>query len=109
MEVMPDPSGVSEETSHPNFEPSGSVFTGFRRSSRESKFPSKFSTYIVEGKYKYGIERTINYLNLSSDNFCFIFNLNKIVEPCSFLEASTNPNWVTTRNNKMEALYHNNT
>ncbi|XP_023737486.1 uncharacterized protein LOC111885459 [Lactuca sativa] len=64
---------------------------GLIRTRRETRFPSKFSDYIVEGKYKYGIEKTLNYLKLTSENKCFVSSLDKTVEPQSFYEASLNP------------------
>ncbi|XP_071714161.1 uncharacterized protein [Rutidosis leptorrhynchoides] len=58
-----------------------------RKSTREHVFSKKFDDFVVEGKVKYGIKRVVNYSLLSQENFCFISNLNKSVEPKSFFEA----------------------
>ena len=79
------------------------------RSRRESKIPLKFNDYIIEGKYKYGIEKTVNYSNLNNATKCFISNLNKTIEPQSYSEAANDPNWIKAMNEEMEALYRNNT
>lgn len=71
MKAMPDPYGDLEENIYPYFEPFGSVFIGFRGFGRDSKFPSKISDNIVDGKYKAGIHRIVNHSNLSSDNLFF--------------------------------------
>ncbi|KAK1431336.1 hypothetical protein QVD17_07793 [Tagetes erecta] len=80
-----------------------------RRSSRESNLPRRFDEYIIEGKVKYGIEKVVNYSNLSPENFCFTSNLNKIAQPKNFKEASNDPNWINAMNIEMEALLKNNT
>ena len=69
----------------------------------------RFSDYVVEGKYKYGIGKTVNYAILSPENFCFVSNLNKTLEPKNFFEASTDSNWISAMNEEMEALYRNKT
>lgn len=43
FEAIPDPSSISVETSQFDYEPYSSVSTGFIRSSREYRFPLKFS------------------------------------------------------------------
>lgn len=67
--------------------------------------PANFSDYIIEGKYKYGIERSINYYFVDDDTRCFVCNLDKTVEPKKFEEASSDPDWVRDMNEEMEALY----
>ncbi|KAK1433709.1 hypothetical protein QVD17_10624 [Tagetes erecta] len=80
-----------------------------RRSSRESNLPRKFDQYVVEGKVKYGIEKVVNYSNLSPENYCFVTNLNKSSQPKNFKEASNDPNWINAMNVEMQALLKNNT
>ncbi|KAJ0536451.1 putative RNA-directed DNA polymerase [Helianthus annuus] len=80
-----------------------------RRSSRKVLFPQKFSEYVVEGKVKYGIEKVVNYANLSLDNLSLVSSLNKSIEPNSFNEAVKDPRWIEAMNNEMEALNRNNT
>lgn len=63
------------------------------------------SDYIVEGKYKYGIEKSVNSSFLSFENKCFATNLNKTIEPQSYYEDAMDPNWVS----EMEALHQNQT
>ncbi|XP_071726730.1 uncharacterized protein [Rutidosis leptorrhynchoides] len=38
-----------------------------RRSSRSTVFPKKYDDFVVDGKVKYGIEKVVNYSNLSKD------------------------------------------
>jgi len=71
--------------------------------------PPKFSDYVLDGKVKYGIENHVSYSHLSQENFCFATKLNKISEPNSFHEASTNVHWVAAMNEEMEALNRNDT
>ncbi|KAJ0683430.1 putative RNA-directed DNA polymerase [Helianthus annuus] len=80
-----------------------------RRSSRNVSMPKRFDQYVVEGRVKYGIEKTVNYSNLSVENMCFVSNLNKTVEPTCFSEAVKDPRWVEAMNKEMEALYKNGT
>ncbi|XP_071699347.1 uncharacterized protein [Rutidosis leptorrhynchoides] len=58
---------------------------------------------------KYGIEKVVNYANLSSENFCFVSNLNKTFEPKSYEQACNNPYWIEAMNLEIEALNINNT
>ena len=71
--------------------------------------PIKFIDYIVEGKHKYGIKRSVNQSFLNNENKCFVSNLNKSAEPKMFDEAFYDPNWVNAMNEEMESLYHNRT
>ncbi|KAK1429347.1 hypothetical protein QVD17_11555 [Tagetes erecta] len=80
-----------------------------RKSARESNLPRRFDEYVIEGKVKYGIEKVVNYSNLSPENYCFVSNLNKSALPKNFKEASNDPNWVNAMNLEMEALLKNNT
>nr|GEU62915.1 ribonuclease H-like domain-containing protein [Tanacetum cinerariifolium] len=80
-----------------------------RRSERTSKFPSKYNEFIVESKVKYGLENFVSYVNLSSQNKCFSTELNKSFETKNFHEATKDPHWIEAMNNKMNALYKNDT
>lgn len=66
-------------------------------------------SYVVKGKYKYSIERSINYSCLNTETRCFVSNLNKIVEPKDYNEDSSDPNWIMALNEEMEALLRNHT
>ncbi|KAI3744219.1 hypothetical protein L1987_57296 [Smallanthus sonchifolius] len=105
-----DVSGENEETKSPegsSFQ--NSVPTQVRRSTRNTVFPKKLEDYVVSGKVKYGIEKVVNYSNLSVENMCFVSVLNKSVEPRNYNEAITDTNWVKAMNDEMEALHRNNT
>ncbi|GJZ46008.1 putative RNA-directed DNA polymerase [Tanacetum coccineum] len=80
-----------------------------RRSSRRSKLPSRLEDYELGGKVKYGLDRHVNYSNLSSETYSFVTNLNKAIEPKSYKDASTDPRWVDAMNQEMEAFNRNNT
>ncbi|GKA07061.1 putative reverse transcriptase domain-containing protein [Tanacetum coccineum] len=84
-------------------------FQNLRRSSRTFVFPKNFNDYVVESKVKYGLQKYANYSNLSKENFCFTYVLNKSVKPKSFFKASEHQPWVDVMNSKMDALYRNNT
>ncbi|KAJ0512023.1 putative RNA-directed DNA polymerase [Helianthus annuus] len=71
--------------------------------------PKRFDDFVVEGQVRYGIEKVVNYTNLSYENVCFVASLNKIVEPKTYSEAVKDERWVEAMNNEMEALYRNNT
>jgi hypothetical protein len=45
--------------------------TSLRRSTRESVLPKALNDYIIEGKVKFGLEKVVNYANLSQENRCF--------------------------------------
>lgn len=89
-----------------NFEP---MSNGLDRPVRESRLPNKFEDYVLEGKYKYGVEKVINYSLLNDESKCFVSNLNKTVEPKNFEETCNDPNGISAMNEEMEALYRNNT
>ncbi|GKD59327.1 ribonuclease H-like domain-containing protein [Tanacetum coccineum] len=59
--------------------------------------------YIVLSK-KYGLEKVVNYSNLSSGNYCFSTSLNKSAEPSTFYEAIKDRNWIDAMNAEIEAL-----
>ncbi|KAJ0454406.1 putative RNA-directed DNA polymerase [Helianthus annuus] len=80
-----------------------------RKSSRKVVFPKRFDEFVVEGKVKYGVEKVVNYSNLSVDNMCLVSSLNKSVEPSSYNEAIKDPRWIEAMNCEMEALNRNNT
>nr|GEW45373.1 putative Gag-polypeptide of LTR copia-type [Tanacetum cinerariifolium] len=80
-----------------------------RRSSRPSKVPQNLNEFVIEGKVKYGVERVVNYSNLSKDNFCFASNLNKSIEPKTYQKDVLDSNWINAMNNEMEALNGNHT
>ncbi|KAI3753423.1 hypothetical protein L2E82_25475 [Cichorium intybus] len=98
-----------------NFEPArfddalGTHALGFRRSSRNSRIPSKYDDFLVEGKYRFGIEKSVGYAHLDSTSACFAATLNKSFEPNCFDEAVKDPNWVRAMNDEMEALNRNGT
>ncbi|KAI3500537.1 hypothetical protein L1887_36359 [Cichorium endivia] len=107
---------ISEGTPfYENSEPSqydealGAPPVGFRRSSRNSRIPSKYDDFLVEGKYKFGIERSVGYSHLDSNSACFVATLNKSFEPSTFDEAVKDPHWVRAMNDEMEALNRNGT
>nr|KAJ0195950.1 hypothetical protein LSAT_V11C700347840 [Lactuca sativa] len=99
-EVVPTSSLLTEENVSFDTNPSDG---------RTIHMPSRFSDYVVEGKHKYGIERSVNYSALNSENLCFVASLNKIVEPQTYSEAVLDPKWIKAMNEEMEALYRNST
>lgn len=96
---------ISQSTSLPYLD----HLLGSSRSRREPRLPAKFNDYIIEGKHKYGIKHYVNYSLLNTETRCFVSNMNKIVEPKNYFEASTDPNWRKAMNDEKEALYRNNT
>nr|KAJ0191767.1 hypothetical protein LSAT_V11C800422600 [Lactuca sativa] len=106
---VPSSSSVSEEISQSILTPSVEQSVGASRTRRESYMPVKFADYVVEGKYKYGIERSINCSYLDHETKCFISNLNKSIEPKDYKEALSDPNWVRAMNEEMKALHRNHT
>ncbi|GJV37168.1 ribonuclease H-like domain-containing protein [Tanacetum coccineum] len=78
-----------------------------RRSFRHTKLPSSLNEFIIEGKVKYDVERVVNYANLSHANHCFIFALNKNIEPTCYEEAVLDSNWIDVMNAEIEALNEN--
>ncbi|XP_076894024.1 uncharacterized protein LOC143546196 [Bidens hawaiensis] len=80
-----------------------------RRSTRNSSIPRKLDDFIIEGKVKYGMEKVVNYSNLSFESKCFASCLNKSVEPKHCFQAKNDVEWVNAMNEEMEALHRNNT
>ncbi|GKD20730.1 putative RNA-directed DNA polymerase, partial [Tanacetum coccineum] len=78
-------------------------------SSKKTALPKKFSDFVLDKNVKYGIDKSVNYANLSKDNYVYVISLNKIVEPKTYLEAVKDHRWVEAINLEMEALYRNNT
>lgn len=76
---------------------------------RESRVPKRLEDYVLEPKYKYGIEKVVNYSLLDKESLCFVSSLNKSVEPTCYDDACKDPNWISAMNDEMEALYRNNT
>nr|GEV23264.1 hypothetical protein [Tanacetum cinerariifolium] len=79
----------------------------YRKSSRKSIMPSKLNDYVVDSKVKYGINKYVDYLTLSSDNYSFVKNLNKTYEPKSYKEEASDPRWIEAMNSEMETLIRN--
>ncbi|GJS13403.1 putative RNA-directed DNA polymerase [Tanacetum coccineum] len=78
-----------------------------RKSNRKSVMPSKLNDYVIDSKVKYGLDKYVNYSNLSSDNYSFVTNLNETYEPKSYKEAAFDPRWIEAINAEMEALIRN--
>ncbi|XP_071704496.1 uncharacterized protein [Rutidosis leptorrhynchoides] len=63
-----------------------------RRSTRQSFLPTKFNDYVLNksvlsNNIKYGIDKYINYSNLSSENLCFTSSISMSVEPKTYSQA----------------------
>ncbi|GJZ10573.1 ribonuclease H-like domain-containing protein [Tanacetum coccineum] len=97
------------ENSEFNYETEELPANTLRRSSRQTKLSSSLNGFIVEGKVKYGVEKVVNYANLNHDNYCFVFALNKSVEPTCYEEAILDSNWIDAMNAEIEALNENHT
>ncbi|KAL4575443.1 hypothetical protein LXL04_022286 [Taraxacum kok-saghyz] len=74
----------------------------FTRSGRESKFPSSFDDFFVEGKHN------------SFDDFFFEGKQrygieHNTLESQTFDETAFNPNWIKAMNDELEAFYRNHT
>ncbi|GJY96583.1 hypothetical protein Tco_0513493 [Tanacetum coccineum] len=80
-----------------------------RRSSRKTSLPNRLKDYEIQGKVKYGLKIYVNYAKLSYDNYSFVTNLKKTIEPKTYKEASMDCKWVEAMNNEMEALNRNGT
>ncbi|XP_076925214.1 uncharacterized protein LOC143587953 [Bidens hawaiensis] len=80
-----------------------------RRSTRSSTLPKRLQDYMIEGKVKYGLEKVVNYSNLSHEKFSFVSSLNKSIEPKWYRDAVLGKHWVDAMNSEMEALHRNNT
>nr|GEU31417.1 hypothetical protein [Tanacetum cinerariifolium] len=64
-----------------------------RRSTRKASLPSRLHDYKLNGKVNYGLNKYVNYTNLSSENYSFMTNLVKPIEPKSYREAATDAKW----------------
>lgn len=109
QDAIHDDVDMSEGTNEIDQETSTSEPMSVSKSRRESRLPVKFTDYVIEGKYKYGIEKSVNYSNLNLENLCFTSNIDKTKEPQSFLQVASDPNWISAMNEEMEALNRNNT
>ncbi|GJX19485.1 ribonuclease H-like domain-containing protein [Tanacetum coccineum] len=69
----------------------------------------ELNEFVLDGKVKYGLHRYANHTLLRGENYCFVTNLNKSIEPSSFEEASKDINWINAMNEELHALYENNT
>ncbi|KAJ0591220.1 putative RNA-directed DNA polymerase [Helianthus annuus] len=101
--------GEAEDTVRSIDETNLSEGQSVRKSSRKSVFPKRFDEFLVEGKVRYGVEKVVNYSNLSVENMCLVSSLNKSVEPSSYNEAIKDPKWIEAMNCEMEALNRNKT
>ncbi|GKD90938.1 ribonuclease H-like domain-containing protein [Tanacetum coccineum] len=113
MDENTPPEGITETFLDPILEnsdqPAETETIVPRRSSRPSKVPQNLNDFVIKGKVKYGVERVVNYSNLSKDNFCFASNLNKSIEPQTYQEAFLDSNRINAMNNEMKALNRNRT
>ncbi|GJT45562.1 hypothetical protein Tco_0954277 [Tanacetum coccineum] len=80
-----------------------------RRTSKKFVLPTKYNEYVLNKNAKFGIDKVVNYVNLSFDNYVFTTSLNKINEPTTYLEAVKDSRWVDAINQEMEALNRNET
>ena len=81
-----------------------------RKSSRKSNIPFKLSDYVLDRKIKYDIHKSINYSNLSKENYVFFFTSpNKVIEPKIYNEAIKDSRWIDAMNLEIEVLHINNT
>ncbi|GKA24510.1 putative RNA-directed DNA polymerase [Tanacetum coccineum] len=80
-----------------------------RRHGRKTNLPTRLKNYELQGKVKYGLNRYVNYANLTADNYSFVTNLNKSIKPKTYKEASTDSKWIEPMNDEMEALNRNGT
>ncbi|XP_071719288.1 uncharacterized protein [Rutidosis leptorrhynchoides] len=102
------PEGTSLQNDNTSTLEHGETST-IRRSERTAVLPKRFADYVVESKLKHGVEKVINYSFLNKENFCFVSNLNKSIEPTSYFEAAKDKNWVDAMNDEIFALNRNNT
>ncbi|GKA15481.1 hypothetical protein Tco_0695228, partial [Tanacetum coccineum] len=100
---------IDEVTFATQIDEYNNISEGMRKSSRARNIPSKFNDFVLPSSKKYDIEKHVAYFKLSSMNFCFATNLNKSVEPMTYLEDTQDKHWVKAINSEMEALFRNNT
>ena len=101
--------GQSDDSISDNSDSNTVEETELRRTTRPSKLPKRLDDYVLDGKYRYGIDKVVNYSYLDADSLCFATSLNKTVEPKSYKEACTDSNWINAMNDEMEALNRNQT
>ncbi|GJQ91995.1 ribonuclease H-like domain-containing protein [Tanacetum coccineum] len=68
--------------------PKPTVCQNIKRSSIKTSMPSKYSDYVLNKNVKYGIDKFVNYANLSIENFVFTTSLNKIMNHLLMLKLS---------------------
>ncbi|GJU46605.1 ribonuclease H-like domain-containing protein [Tanacetum coccineum] len=61
----------------------------------------------VWGKVNYGVEKVVNYSNLSAGNYCFASSLNKSIEPTCYKDVILDSICIDAMNAKIEALNRN--
>ncbi|GKC01422.1 putative RNA-directed DNA polymerase [Tanacetum coccineum] len=89
--------------------PEPGVGQNVRRSSRKSFMPSKYSDCVHNKNVKYDIDKVVNYVNLSIENFIFTTSLNKIHEPSTYAEVVKDNRWVDAMNQEIKSLKRNKT
>ncbi|XP_071695665.1 uncharacterized protein [Rutidosis leptorrhynchoides] len=110
LDNLNDDNNIPEGNSHDQTDISENIVpASIRRSDRVSVLSRKFDDFIIEGKVKYGLEKVINYANISHENFCFTTSLNKSIEPKHYHQGASDPNWIAAMNDEMQALFRNNT
>nr|GEY40923.1 ribonuclease H-like domain-containing protein [Tanacetum cinerariifolium] len=70
----------------------------------EGKDIEYFGQLFESPKPIHGIDKVVNYTNLSMGNFMFTTSLNKIHEPSTYAEAVNDIRWVEAINQEIEAL-----
>ncbi|GKE17859.1 ribonuclease H-like domain-containing protein, partial [Tanacetum coccineum] len=66
--------------------------------------PAKLNEFVLDDKVKYGLHKYANHTLLRGENYCFVTNLNKSIEPSSFEEASKDINWINAMNEEVYML-----
>ncbi|GKA85216.1 ribonuclease H-like domain-containing protein [Tanacetum coccineum] len=84
--------------------PEPAVGQTVRRSSRKTSISTKYQDYVLDKNVKFGIDKVVNYSNLSMDNFVFSNSINKIHEPTTYHEAVKDIRWIEAMNQEIEAL-----
>ena len=77
----PFPEEAAETSFQNNNQPS------LRRFDRTPVFPNKYNEYVIHSKVKFSHEKIGNYSKLSFENFCFVTELNKFVQPKTYRQA----------------------
>nr|GEV97681.1 putative reverse transcriptase, RNA-dependent DNA polymerase, Gag-polypeptide of LTR copia-type [Tanacetum cinerariifolium] len=80
-----------------------------KRSSRKSVLLAKLQDFKLNTSVKYSIDNQVSYSKLSLENFSFSTSINKIREPKTYDEASSDIRWIEAMNLKMKALNRNGT